>query len=408
MRKNEIIAAIDFGTTKVIVLIAEAGEKGLQVIGVGVAESEGMRKGMIINIGKTVESIVRAKKASEHMAGCEISTVVSGIGGSTLTGVNKNGMISTKKGEISRSDVERVIETAMTYPMPLDRTLINVIPQQYTVDDHDGIKDPIGMSGVRLDMDVHLITAASASVENITKCAKRAELKIVDLLANPLASSLAVLEKNEKELGVALVDIGGGTTEISVWINGALVWTSVLGIGGQLITQDIGTGLRTPLACAEEIKVRYGCAKSDLVDPSEMVEVPGVGGREEKVLRRSVLTEIIEPRMEEIFRMVQKELEKTEFYDLLAAGVVITGGTSQMQGIVELGEEVLNLPVRNGGPLNVKGLSNLVSSPSFSTAYGLLVYETMMMDESLPFPMKPVRVKGQSTGFFKKVANFLF
>jgi cell division protein FtsA len=410
-KKNSIIAGLDLGTSKVVCIVGELSKKGLQIIGVGVAESEGMRKGMVINIGKTVDSIRKAVKAAEHMAGCEITNVVAGVGGAHILGVNNHGMVSVKKKEISKEDLARVIDAAKAYPISVDRCLIYVFPQQYSVDGNDSIKDPIGISGVRLDVDVHLITASHAALDNIMKCAERSGLSVSKVISHPLASSYAVLEENEKELGVAMLDIGAGTSNLAIWINGGLFHAEIIGKGGHLITEDIARGLRTPVGNAEEIKKSHGCAMSALIESSEMIDIPSVGGRPNKTLRRQILTEIIEPRMEEILNDCYSSIQATGLEDLLGAGIVITGGTSSLPGVAELGESITNLPVRIGLPGNVNGLSDLITSGMFSTAYGLLLCEEKMIQESLPtsiHPLKPHDDKGGIFSIFKKVANLIF
>ncbi|NOZ02306.1 MAG: cell division protein FtsA [Deltaproteobacteria bacterium] len=410
-RKNEVIATLDLGTTKVTVLVTEVGEAGLSVLGVGTAESEGLRKGMVISIGKTVEAIRKAKHDAEQMSGCMISEVIAGVGGAHIVGVNNHGMITTKHNEIHKADVRRVLDAAAVLSMPLDRELMNVLPSQYVVDEHDGIKDPVGMSGVRVEVETHLITAARTALDNITKCAERSGLRIVEFVANPLASALAVLEDNERELGVVVLDLGGGSGDLTVWVNGSLLHTSVIGAGGNLITQDIATGLRTPIACAEDLKVKHGVACGRLLADGETIDVPDVGGRPDKELSRHVLTEIIEPRTIEIFGLVRREIQKTGFDDLLAGGLVLTGGAARMPGLAELGDEILNMPVRVGVPRDVRGLTSIMGNPALSTPYGLAVYAALHHHHEIPWPMQPVRnVKSKSgvAGWIRKVAGFLF
>lgn len=410
-KKNEVIATLDLGTTKVTVLVTEVNEAGLSVLGVGTAESEGLRKGMVISIGKTVEAIRKAKHDAEQMSGCMISEVIAGVGGAHIVGVNNHGMITTKHNEIHKADVKRVLDAAAVLSMPMDRELMNVLPAQYVVDEHDGIKDPVGMSGVRVEVEAHLITAARTALDNVTKCAERSGLRIAEFVANPLASALAVLEDNERELGVVVMDLGGGSGDLTVWVNGSLLHTSVIGAGGNLVTQDIATGLRTPIACAENLKVKHGAACGRLLNEGETIDVPDVGGRPDKELSRHVLTEIIEPRTIEIFGLVRREIQKTGFDDLLAGGLVLTGGAAQMPGMAELGDEILNMPVRVGVPREVKGLTSIMGNPSLSTAYGLAVYAALQHRTEIPWPMQPVRkVKGHNGigGWLRRVAGFLF
>ncbi|MBM4397991.1 MAG: cell division protein FtsA [Deltaproteobacteria bacterium] len=410
-RKNEVVAALDLGTTKVTVLVAEVGEGGMSVLGVGTAESEGLRKGMVTSIGKAVEAIRKARHDAEQMSGYMISQVVAGVGGTHVVGVNNHAMVSPKQHEITKHDVRRVLDLAMAFSIPVDREVINVLPQQYVVDEHDGIRDPVGMSGVRLDVDVHLITAARAAIDNIQKCAERSGLQVVEFVANPLASALAVLEDNERELGVCVLDLGGGSGDLAIWANGSLLHTGVIGAGGNLITRDIATGLRTPAACAEELKVKYGSAWGRMVAAGETIDVPSVGGRPDKSLSRHVLTEIIEPRVLEIFGLVRREIQKTGLDDLLAGGLVLSGGAAQMPGMVELGDELLNLPVRLGVPRGVKGLTSILGNPALATAYGLAVYAALPFRGDVPEPMLPVRQLKSHGGvgaWFKKAVGFLF
>ena len=410
-RKNEVIATLDLGTTKVTVLVAEVGEGGMSVLGVGTAECEGLRKGMVTSIGKTVEAVCKAKHDAEQMSGYMVSEVVAGVGGTHVVGVNNHAMVSTKQREIGRGDVKRVLALATECSFPVDRQVINVLPQQYTVDEHDGIRDPVGMSGVRLEADVHLITAARAALDNVTKCAERSGLQVMEFVANPLASAMAVLEDNERELGVVVLDLGGGSGDLAIWANGSLLHTGVIGAGGNLITRDIATGLRTPAACAEELKVKYGSAWGKMVAAGETIAVPGVGGRAEKSLSRHVLTEIIEPRVIEIFGLVRREIQKTGLEDLLAGGLVITGGAAQMPGLVELGDELLNLPVRLGVARGVKGLASILGNPGLSTAYGLAVFAAMPVRGDVPEAMLPVRQGKSHLGlraWVRKTLGYLF
>ncbi len=410
-QKDEIIATLDLGTTKVAMTVAQPTETGVKMLGVGVAECEGLRKGMVISIHKTSEAIRKARHDAEQMSGCVVTEVIAGVGGQHVVGVNNHGLITTKNAEIRKSDVERVLEAASVLPMPLDRVLVNVLPSQYVVDEHDGIKDPVGMSGVRLEVETHLITGARTALENITKCAERAGLRVVEFVANPLASALAVLEDNERELGVVVLDLGAGCGDLTVWVDGSLLHTTVIGAGGGVITQDIAKGLLTPVACAEDLKIRHGAASHRLVKDGETIEVPAVGGRPDKKLSRYVMTEIIEPRMVEIFGLVRREIKKTGFEELLAGGVVVTGGAARMPGIVELGDEVLNLPVRIGEPRNVEGLASLMADPSLSTAYGLAVYAALPYRSNIPWPMLPVRHRrggGGVVGWLRKAAGVIF
>jgi len=411
IRKEEIVATLDLGTSKVTMLVAQVSQEGVSVLGIGRAETDGIRRGVVISIGKTIDAIKRAKHDAEQMSGYLVREVIVGVGGTHIVGVNNRGMITTKMGEIRESDVARVLEAASMIPMQVDRCIVNCLPVQYLVDEHDGIRDPVGMSGVRLEAYTHVITGARTAIDNVLKCAERSGLVVLELVANPLASALAVLEPNEMEIGVCCLDLGAGTADLTIWTQGSLLHTCVLGAGGMVITSDISTGLRTPLACAEELKTKQGVALSRLVPEGDTIEVPSVGGRPNKKLSRHALTEIIEPRVTEIYRLVRREILNTGYGDLLAAGVVITGGSAQMPGMAELGDVVLNLPVRVGLPRNVKGLPSLLQDPALSTAYGLAVYASLPYNTAIPSSMLPVRRLTKPKGivqFFKKAVSFLF
>ncbi len=374
MSDNEIIAGLDLGTTKVCAIVAEVTDDGLDIIGIGSVPSKGLRKGVVVNIESTVHAIKAAIEQAETMAGVEIASVYAGIAGSHVRGMNQEGVAAISTREVSEEDVRRVLEQAKAIPLPGDRQVIHVLPQEYIVDDQDGIREPVGMSGVRLEARVHLVTAANAAAQNIIKCCERCDLHVAETVLEPLASSHAVLSEDEKEIGVALIDIGGGTTDIIIHVDGAVVHTSVIPIGGINLTNDIATGLRTPMAEAERIKIKYGCAATSMVDEEETIEVPSVGGRAPRVLPRHVLCQIIEPRVEEIFQAVAHVIAETGFGDMLASGAVITGGTTQLDGMPELAEQILGLPVRRGAPIGVGGLLDVVKSPAYSTGVGLVKY----------------------------------
>ena len=328
-KREELIVGLDIGTTKIAAVVGELTDEGIDVIGVGSHPSTGLKKGVVVNIDSTVASIRHAIEEAEHMAGVEISSVYVGIAGGHIKGLNSHGVVAVKGKEVRPEDVQEVIKHAKAVAIPMDREIIHVLPQEFVVDGQDGIREPIGMSGVRLEAKVHIVTAAVTSAQNIIKCCNRCDLHVADIVLEPLASAHAVLDEEEKELGVALVDIGGGTTDIAIFHDGALVHTAVLAVGGHQLTNDIAVGLRTPRADADRIKHRHGCAISAFVDESEMIEVPSVGGRAPEVLPRRRLTEIIEPRVEEIFSLVRNELARTGYAELLGSGVVITGGTTQ-------------------------------------------------------------------------------
>ncbi|RLB50424.1 MAG: cell division protein FtsA [Deltaproteobacteria bacterium] len=374
MAENEIIAGLDLGTTKVCAIVAEQTDDGLDIIGIGSVPAKGLKKGVVVNIESTVQAIKAAIEQAETMAGVEIGSVYAGIAGSHVRGMNKEGVAAISSREVTQDDVDRVLDQAKAIPLPGDRQVIHVLPQEFIVDEQDGIREPVGMSGVRLEARVHLVTAATPSIQNIIKCAERCDLHVAEVVLQPLASAKAVLSEDEKEIGVALVDVGGGTTDIIVYVDGAVVHTSVIPIGGINFTNDIATGLRTPMAEAERIKMKYGCASTNMVDEEETIEVPSVGGRPPRTLPRQVLCDIIEPRAEEIFSAVRHVIAETGYGDMLAAGVVITGGTTLLDGMPELAEHVLGLPVRRGAPVGIGGLIDVVRSPAFSTGVGLVKY----------------------------------
>jgi cell division protein FtsA len=373
--KPEIIVGLDIGTTKIAVIVAQRGAGGkVDIIGIGTHPSKGLRKGVVINIEATVSSIKRAVEEAELMAGCEISTVYAGIAGGHIKGFNSHGIVAVKNKEVSQRDVERVIDAARAVAIPMDREILHILPQEYIVDEQDGIREPLGMSGVRLEAKVHIVTGSVSSAQNIVKSANRVGLSVADIVLEPIASAEAVLSAEEKELGVAMVDCGGGTTDITLFHAGAIKHTAVLPLGGNHITNDIAAGLRTPFSAAEEIKRRYGCATSRAVQTSDTIEVSSTGGREPRVMSRHVLSEIIEPRMEEILRLVQRELVRSGFDEFLTAGVVLTGGTALLEGVAELAEEIFGMPVRVGYPTGVGGLVDVVNSPVYATGVGLVLY----------------------------------
>src|ERR1051325_2985876 len=373
-KRAPLIVGLDIGTYKISAIVAEIGENGVEIVGIGTAPARGLRKGVVVNIDATVESIRKAVEEAELMAGCEIHTVCTGIAGAHVKGVNSHGVVAVKRTEVSGSDVERVLDAARAVALPMDRQVVHVLPQEFVVDDQDGIKQPIGMAGVRLEAKVHIITASVTSTQNVVKCCERSGLSVADLVLEPLAAAEAVVTPEERELGLALVDIRGGPTDIVVSHNGAVKHTAVLPIGGNHLTNDIATGLRTPFADAEKIKQRFGCALSNMVSRDETIEVPSVGGRSPRVLSRHILAEIIEPRIEEIFALVAREMTRSGYEDILASGVVVTGGSTVLEGVPELAEQVFHLPVRLGGPLSVGGLVDVVSSPMYATGVGLILH----------------------------------
>ncbi len=373
-KKGNVIVGLDIGTTKTCAIVGEVKETGIDIIGIGSCPSEGLRKGVVVNIESTVDAVRKAVDEAEHMSGCEISSVYAGIAGGHIKGQNSLGIVAIKGREVDEDDVERAIEAAKAIAIPLDREILHTLPQSYVVDEQDGIRDPVGMSGVRLEAKVHIVTGAVTSVQNIVKSVTRVGLDVNDIVLEQLASSEAILSEDEKDLGVALMDIGGGTTDIAVFSEGSIKHTAVLPAGGNYLTSDIATGLRTPLAEAEKIKIKYGCAYGPMIPKDETIEVPSVGGREPREVSRQILGRIIEPRMEEILNMAYREIIKSGFEDILAAGVVLTGGTAIMPGITELAEHIFNMPVRRGCPAGVGGLADVVNSPMYATGVGLVVY----------------------------------
>ena len=373
-RAENLIVGLDIGTTKICCIVGNMTEEGLEVVGIGTSPSKGLRKGVVINIESTVAAIQKAIREAELMAGCEIKSVFAGIAGGHIKGLNSQGVIAIKNREVTSEDLQRVIDAAKAIAIPMDREVMHILPQEFIIDDQDGIREPLGMSGVRLEAKVHIVTGAVASAQNIIKSCNRAGADVADIVLEQLASSEAVLSSDEKELGVALVDIGGGTSDIAIFSEGAIKHTSVLSIGGDHLTNDIAVGLRTPMAEAEKIKQAYGCCLTSMVGKDETIEVPSVGGREARILSRQLLAEILEPRVEEIFSLVNREIIKSGYGDLIASGVVITGGSAILPGMPELAEQVFNLPVRRGNPLDIGGLTDVVNSPIYATGVGLVKY----------------------------------
>ncbi len=378
MSKNRetknLIVGLDIGTSKIVTIVGEIKPEGtLEVIGVGMHESSGMKKGMVVNIDATVAAIQRALGDAELMADCKIREVYTGIAGSHIKSQNANGMVKIKDKEVAQADIDRVIETARSISLPGDQQILHILEQEFSIDGQEGIKKPLGMSGMKMEVEVHIVTGAVAAAQNIMKCVHRCGLEVREMILQPLASSKAVLADDEKDLGVCLVDIGGGTTDVAIFTGGAIRHTAVIPIAGDQITNDIAMALRTPTKDAEDIKIKYGCALRQLADDGP-IEVPGVGERGARMLSRQTLAEVIEPRVEELYSLVQAELRRSGFEDLLSSGIVITGGSSAMQGMVELGEEIFHMPVRLGLPHYVGGLSDVVKTPRFSTGVGLLLY----------------------------------
>jgi len=378
MPKNSYVVGLDIGTKKVAAIIGEiTDEKKVEIIGIGTAESRGLRKGIVVNLDSTVAAIKKAQEEAELMAGVEIDAAFIGISGAHIKSFNSRGVIavSGKNREISREDIKRVIEQSKAVSIPPDREIIHIIPQEFVVDDQDGIKDPLGMSGIKLEVNVHIITGAITSVQNLRTCVARAGIEIEQVVLNQIATSSSILTHDEMELGVGLIDIGGGTTEVAIFERGSLWYTSVIPIGGDNFTNDIAVGLRTPIPDAEKIKKKFGCVSHPLVDEQETIEVPTVGrGKKPRVLSRQLLADIIHPRAEEIFRLVDNDIKRMGYEKSLNSGIVVTGGTALLDGLEEVAEEIFDLPVRRGDPSGVGGLVDRVGTPDFATTVGLIQY----------------------------------
>ena len=372
--EENMVVALDIGTSKVVAIVGAVGATGdLEIIGTGMCESSGLKKGVVVNIEATVNSIQRAVEEAELMAGCSIHSVYAGIAGSHIRSLNSHGIVGIgMAGEVQPLDIERVIDAARAVAIPADQEILHVLPQEFIIDDQEGVREPIGMSGVRLEAKVHLVTCAANAAQNIKKCIRRCGLEVEDLALEQMASSYAILTEDEKQLGVALVDIGGGTSDIAIFTEGAIRHTGVIPIAGDQVTNDIAMALRTPTPHAEELKIKYACALAKLAGPDETVKVPSVGDRDSRDMSRQLLAEVVEPRYDELFTLVQAELRRSGFEELIAAGVVLTGGTSKMEGVTELAEEIFHMPVRIGAPTKVKGLSDIVNNPIYSTGVGLL------------------------------------
>ena len=393
--EKNLLVAVDIGTSKIVVMVAElTSENNLHVVGIGQHPSHGLRKGVVVNIEATVQSIQRALQEAELMAACKITHVYTGIAGSHIRSVNSHGMVAVKDKEVSETDIARVKETATAVPIPNDQQVLHVLPQEFVVDGQDDVREPLGMAGVRLEVRVHIVTGSVSAVQNIVKCVRRCGLEVNDIILQPLASAQAVLSQDEKELGVALVDIGGGTTDIAIFTGGSIRHTAVIPIAGDQITNDIAMALRTPTEDAEDIKLRHGVAKQVLADPEDRIEVPGLGDREPRMLSHQALAAVIEPRIEELFTLVHQVIRESGYEELLSSGVVLTGGTSLMPGMVELGEDVFVKPVRVGLPMYEGSLADVVKTPRYATVMGLLQLARINT-------MKGRRVAAQ-TGSFKR------
>ncbi|RTZ96586.1 MAG: cell division protein FtsA [Deltaproteobacteria bacterium] len=405
--RGDIIVGLDIGTTKICCVVGESLPGEINIIGIGTHPSEGLRKGVVVNIESTVESIKKAVDEAEQMAGCDISSVYTGIAGGHITGFNSRGIVAVKGREIIQEDIDRVIEAARAVAIPMEREVIHVLPQEYIVDNQKGIQNPLGMSGVRLEARIHIVTGAVTSARNIVKCANRAGLDVSEIVLESLASGRAVLSEEEKELGVALIDIGGGTTDLAIFKGNNIIHTFVLALGGDNFTNDIAIGLRAPVAEAVKIKEKFGCCISQNIGPEEMLEVPGLGGRPPRRLPRQILGEIIEPRMEEIFTLVRQEIEERELVHCLNAGMVLTGGGSLVEGASEVAESVFRVPSRIGRPAGVTGLTDMVNNPIYATGVGLVIFGTGQSGKKAGFRIRDKhifkKVMAQMKRWFKDV-----
>ncbi len=402
--EKNLIIGLDIGTSKIVTLVAELLPEGtIKVIGLGQHASRGLKKGVVVNIDSTMQAIQRSLEEAELMADCKINTVFTGIAGSHVKSLNSHGMVKIKDSEVTQMDVDRVVETARAIALPADQQILHILTQEFIIDGQDDVREPLGMSGMKLEVKVHIVTGAVAAAQNIVKCIKRSGLEVNDLILQPLASSVAVLTEDEKELGVCLVDIGGGTTDIAVFKSGSIRHTAVIGIAGDQVTNDIAVAFRTPTQSAEDIKVKYGCALRQLADPREMVEVPGVDGREARQLSLQTLAEVVEPRIVELYELVLQELRRSGMEEMIASGIVITGGSSMMRGMIELGEEIFHMPVRNGMPRYVGGLSEVVSNPRYATGVGLILMGKQQLERQMTGQMELNSV----VGVFKRMKSWI-
>jgi cell division protein FtsA len=385
--EETVIVGLDIGTSKVVAIVGRINpDQSIEVIGIGSNPSRGLKKGVVVNIDSTVQSIQRAIEEAELMSGTQIHSVYCGIAGSHIRSMNSHGIVAVRDKEVVKADIDRVIDAAQAVAIPADQKILHILPQEYVIDDQDGVKEPLGMSGVRLESKVHLVTCAVNAVQNIEKCVRQCGLEVDDVILEQLASSYAALTDDEKDLGVCMVDIGGGTSDIAIFTDGAIRHTANIPIAGDQVTNDIAMALRTPTQHAEEIKIKYACALTQLAGAEETIKVPSVGDRPARDLSRQALAEVVEPRYEELFTLVQAELRRSGFEDLIAAGIVLTGGTSKMEGVIELAEEIFHVPVRLGYPTDIKGLSDVVANPIYSTGIGLLKYGQKQLQDQAQFP----------------------
>lgn len=394
-RQDNIIVGLDVGTTKICAVVGEAEGNKINIVGIGTHPSIGLRKGVVVNIESTVESIQKAIEEAELMAGCEISSVYAGIAGGHITGFNSRGIVAIKGPEVTKNDVERVIDAARAVAIPMDREVIHVIPQEFIIDDQGGIQNPVGMSGIRLEAKIHIVTGAVTSAHNIVKCANRSGLDVCDIVLEPLASGEAVLTDEEKDVGTALLDLGGGTSDLAIFSGKNIKHTFVLSLGGNNLTNDISIGLRASLAEAEKIKIKYGTCVAHDISSEETIEVPGMGGRKPRKLHRQILGEILEPRMEEIFTLIKREIFRAGMDNVITSGMVLTGGSSLLHGVTDIAESVFDVPSRLGTPRGINGLIDVVNNPMYATGVGLVLYGARIQ------PEKKFRIR--DTNIFNRV-----
>lgn len=393
--EKNLVVGLDIGTSKVVAIVGEVGPDGqIEIVGMGSHPSRGLKRGVVVNIETTVQSIQRAVEEAELMAGCQIHSAYTGIAGSHIKSLNSHGIVAIREQEVGQVDVDRVIEAAKAVAIPADQRILHILPQEFIIDNQESIREPIGMSGVRLEAKVHMVTGAVSAAQNIVKCVRRCGLEVADIILEQLASSHAVLMDDEKELGVCLVDIGGGTTDVAIFSDGAIRHTAVIPIAGDQVTNDIAVALRTPTQCAEEIKLKHGCTLTDLANHEELIDVPSVGERPRRRISKRSLAEVIEPRYEELFALVRAELRRSGLEDLVAAGVVLTGGAAKIEGAVELAESVFRMPVRLGFPQHIAGMQDVTSNPIYSTGVGLLLYGQQQQMERGFEPIKGDGMKG--------------
>jgi len=400
---KNLIVGLDIGTSKVVAIVGEiSADDEIEIIGIGSSRSRGLKKGVVVNIESTVHSIQRAIEEAELMAGCEIHSVYAGIAGSHIRSLNSHGIVAIRDHEVSTGDVDRVIDAARAVAIPADQKILHILPQEFVIDSQEGIKEPVGMSGVRLEAKVHMVMGSVSAAQNIVKCVRRCGLEVDDIILEQLAASYSVLTDDEKDLGACLVDIGGGTTDIAIFSDGSIHHTAVIPIAGDQVTNDIAVALRTPTQHAEDIKVQYACALSQLANSQETIEVPSVGDRPARRLARQTLAEVVEPRYEELFSLVQAELRRSGYEDLVTAGVILTGGSAKMEGVIELAEEIFHMPVRVGMPQFVSGLSDVVRSPIYSTGVGLLLFGRLQAQNSMP----GMRLDGGVKGVWERMKSW--